>query len=1148
VLDALGAGTYVITLLTGDRVTLDAGGGGRFAVSVDPAPRADGSTPIIEVSANQPDRSDGSDAGGGLYVLPHDVLEPIASGRLDRELFNVEYLAASGYHDAATTRLPVIVEYSARPGVAALPAAAALPASDVTANLESIGGVALGVDKGMAADFWTAFTTTSTAGPAARSELAGGIERIWLDRLVRAGLDESVPQIGAPAAWAAGFDGTGIDVAVLDTGIDASHPDVAGKIVASRSFVPGQDVADGHGHGTHVASIVAGTGAASGGQYRGTAPGARLVVGKVLNNAGTGPESQLIDGMEWAALEADAEIVNLSLGSVPTDGTDPASQAVDELTSTTGTLFVIASGNTGPGRFTATSPSTASAALTVGAVDKSDILAAFSSRGPRLGDHAIKPEISGPGVNITAARAAGTRRGVPVDDFHTTLSGTSMAAPHVAGGAAILAQQHPDWSAERLKAALVATAADGGFGVYEQGSGRVDVARAVRQEVEVSPATADFGLLPESPPAGVMNRTLTYSNATADALELDLLATLEALDGGPVPAGTLTVTPTTLTVPAGGTASAEVTLDPAGLAPGLHSGAVVATGAGDVRLRTPVGLAVGEQINPVRVDITPRAAVADFRVTGLLFFGVEGGLVGETLSCGTTTCPQPLEFLLPNGTYFVRALASWNDTAGRIQRAVLIDPEFTVTDNTVVALDANAAQKITIDTERESGVLAASPFSTYRSSTDGAFSHINIISAGTGFADWWATPTQAVTKGDFRVASHWLLGPAPVPGTPLPYVYQLKLIEDGRVPDSLAYRFADAELATVDDHYHADQAATPFSQRWFTWAPWEFAVGGVSLNVVGQTSMREYVLPISAATVHERNVDQTGPTPADEAMAVYSGPSRSDIHWYNRPNAPGAVVLPPEIRTVGLLPPLWWWVCSACRQGDTFYPFMHETSAGDTNTLGQFGRPFGFGTVRLFRDGVEVPQAPPFIGAFTAYDLPAESGRYRLTLDHGATHTEWEFTSSEVTADETPPGHRCVETVFEASTTPCRAEPLLFLRYETGVGLDNAVSAPGGHRFHVTAYTQGSTEPPALAGLEVSISTDDGATWQPVRLRPQGEGLYAATMQYPPVEATTGRVSIRAEAWDADGNRVEQLIPSAFGLRPRMRPSATGGPGVPSPA
>jgi subtilisin family serine protease len=211
------------------------------------------------------------------------------------------------------------------------------------------------------------------------------------------------------------------------------------------------------------------------------APDAKLLNGKVIGDSGVGYESGVIAGMEWAA-SSGADVINMSLGDpTPSDGTDPMSQAVNRLTADTGALFVIAAGNSGG---SIGSPGTADAALTVGAVDRDDQLAGFSSRGPRKGDGAIKPDITAPGVDIVAAKAAHGQIGDPAADGYVSLSGTSMAAPHVAGAAAIIAGEHPDWTATRLKSTLMGTAKPNAWLTpFQQGAGRVDVAAAVRSTV-----------------------------------------------------------------------------------------------------------------------------------------------------------------------------------------------------------------------------------------------------------------------------------------------------------------------------------------------------------------------------------------------------------------------------------------------------------------------------------------------------------------------------------------------------------------------------------------------------------------------------------------------------------------------------------------
>jgi len=312
------------------------------------------------------------------------------------------------------------------------------------------------------------------------------IEEIWPDLPVQAWLNTSVPKLETPKVWEAGFKGTGVKVAIIDTGIDETHPDFEGRIVASKSFVS-DSATDDNGHGTHVAGIVAGSGAKSDGKYVGVAPEASLYVAKVLRSDGGGSMSGVMAGIEWAVLEQEVQILNLSLGSaVSCDGTDALSVLCDEAVTQAGVIVCVAAGNTGPNPKTIGSPGCARQVITVGAVDDDDQIARFSSRGPTA-DGRIKPDIVYPGVGIAAAQATGTRLGPVVVEGYIAIDGTSMATPHAAGVAALMLQAKPELEAEQLKAHMLAGAVSVGAHPHAQGVGRGDAHRsylkAIGQEI-----------------------------------------------------------------------------------------------------------------------------------------------------------------------------------------------------------------------------------------------------------------------------------------------------------------------------------------------------------------------------------------------------------------------------------------------------------------------------------------------------------------------------------------------------------------------------------------------------------------------------------------------------------------------------------------
>ena len=586
-----------VTLLTGDVVTYEQDGAGHRTAQVEPAVRPDRPRPAFHITTT----------AEGLLVYPTDALALVSSGALSRDLFNLTELVEDGRDDSASATIPVIARYGGRAGLSATALdakAKALPRTQRRIPLTTANGVGLRVEKAGAADFWHSLVARDQAGKPA---LAAGIAELRLDRKVRVTLDRSTAQVDAPAAWRQGLTGAGTTVAVVDTGIDAEHPDLVGKTIAAADFSGEGDVADHHGHGTHVASIIGGTGAASGGRYKGVAPDAKLVVAKVFDASGEGDTAQVMAGIDWAVAQG-AKIVNLSLGAGVSDGFDPLSRQLDTLSAQNGTLFVVAAGNAGPGDRTVTTPGSATSALTVGALDRDNTLAWFSSRGPRLRDAAVKPEISAPGVGIAAARAAGTSLGSPVDDSYTRASGTSMATPHVAGAAAILLQQHPDLPGEALKNILVSTAKDVGLRWYEQGAGLLDVGRAVSQRAS-GPAVASFGRTERGTARSAqVVRTLTYANTGDRPLELALKLAVSPWDGNTKPLTGMRLSSTALSVPPKSTKSVELSEDPDEGAAGVYGGAVVATTAdGAGSLRTAVSAYNAAALVPVTVRLLDSA-------------------------------------------------------------------------------------------------------------------------------------------------------------------------------------------------------------------------------------------------------------------------------------------------------------------------------------------------------------------------------------------------------------------------------------------------------------------------------------------------------------------------------------------------------------
>ncbi|WP_157748285.1 S8 family serine peptidase [Micromonospora echinaurantiaca] len=1030
-----------LTLFTGDQVTVR-------GKEVSVAPRAG-----VHFVRLQRDKAD--------YVIPSDAIPLLKADRLDERPFNVTALLEFDFDKL--THLPLVV-------------------SDATA----VRGLSTGPELEAVDGFATKVPTTELAKTwqTTRTSLSGG--KIWLDGIRKAKLDTSVPMIGAPTGWAAGFDGTGVKVAVLDSGIDDSHPDLAGKVVGRHNFVPERETGvDLNGHGTHVSSTLAGSGAASGGKYKGVAPGATLLDGKVCWNVegqGSCSDSAILAGMQWAA-ESGADIVNMSLGTADAIGVDPLEAAVNDLTAEYGTLFVVAAGNYNGWQFRVGSPSTADAALSVANFDKAGELNWSSLRGPRIGDFGVKPDIAGPGTEITAARSPSALSHLPTAQYFAA-TGTSMAAPHVAGAAALLAQAHPDWKASQVKEALMATASPNpAYDVFGQGAGFVDVAKALGQPITVTPASLSLGVLEWPHTEDPTVRTMTYHNRGDQPVTLDL-----ALDGN-APAGLLTLSASSLTVPAHGDATVEVTVaERASASYGLYSGRLVATG-GDAKVQTPFSVYHEE----------PAAGVT------ISAIGKDGDAPGTVLIEMVNPDPEnytSYTFYSASQTVRVPLNSSWNVSAyienadGTV--ALLTNNKVVADGNQEVVLDGRRARPLDITVPDrqarpyDASVLVqrtADPILTY-AAVSGELD--TILTADVGPTDLPGVTTQvhAVFQG-------------PAEKSRAPDVYQLGWRVRGSFITGLVQHVSRRELATVRAEY-AQNATGVVAWRSNSTPDPDVSSGYMLTSQLppvatpgrrtefynGDVSWRSHILEKTAADdlwiLDLAQTQDAGYRAGRDYTERWNGAALNTTLIPVYPGSPVAV-----------------------RQGNT----VRATFNGYTDGAGHVGLPYSMtnhhvtlhkgdtlvGEYDYLYGNWEVAAEPTTYRMRYAFDLP-EPYRLARRMD-----TEWTFTSS---ADQ------------------AGALPLTSIGFRPALALDNTAQA--GSRLNIPLTFAQEETAGRVTSARVSVSYDDGRTWVAVPTT-EKRGQYTAAVSHP--KATSGFVSLRATAEDSKGNMVTTTVYRAYQLR-----------------
>ncbi len=1052
-----GKGGESVTLLTGDQVFPGSQGSAGY---LKPGPGREGM------------RFSTFETSGHSYVVPADAEPLLAKGVVDQRLFDVTELLASGYGDAQRATVPLIVTYQSgqRPFTATA-------GTTVTVDLPSVGGVAVDAEKSAGSGLWSELTGVGA--------LAGsGIKKVWLDGVRKASLDHSVPQIGAPAAWAAGYTGEGVTVAVLDTGVDQTHPDLADREVAERNFSNSKDVVDHYGHGTHVASTIAGTGAKSGGKYKGVAHGARILDVKVLNDSGSGADSGIIAGMQWAA-EQGVDVANMSLGGYDTPGVDPLEEAVNTLSTTYGTLFVIAAGNSGPRANTIGSPGTADEALTVGAVDRENRIADFSSRGPVVGGGMIKPDITAPGVDIVAARHADGRIGPPVVDGYTALSGTSMATPHVAGAAALLAQQHPELTREQLKARLVASATPtAGLTPFEQGAGRVDSARVMTQSVTSLPSSVAFGSH-QWPHTGepLITKEVAYTNDGTVPLTLDLRVDAAAPDGASAPAGLFAVVPAQLTVPAGGTATATVTAD-VGKAPagGQFGGALVAT-SGSTSART----AVVVDLEPESYDLVVNGIDRSGGQASYYSASMVDVATGEFLFLARDTDGK-LRRRVPIGEYLLSG--SVLGSGSQYTHDSFSYPDLTVSGPTTIDLDARLARPVSVTLPDpaarlsllETGFQRNHGSNTYKVggfSFGGSVSHIGLAHLGPE-----SPPSEVIGK----LSTSWVAKNGSE-------FYGLAWYLKGRTHTGLTKVVHPSDLATVRVDVGAPQpgesvaignSSSSHGQGEWSWGAIEpFTAPGVRTEFYGGENA-DWARRLNVQSPQGYRGGLDGPPKSYTPRKTYA---ESFYHAVFGPSLTDNRGRPWLYRNDGEL------VANLQLFGD---------SAGNA------GHAPAVGATKLYRNGELLAEnEEPAYGRFV---LPDGAADYRLTTD--ATRSTSPFSTRVSVA----------WTFTSDRTTKITALPISVIRYIPK--LDAGGAAPAGQAFQVpvSVQNQAGTGQSRQRITSAEVSYDSGATWRSVVV----SGGCVLRLSHP----TGARsVSLRAKAGDRAGNTVEQTVIDAYLLR-----------------
>ena len=635
------------------------------------------------------------------------------------------------------------------------------------------------------------------------------------------------------------------------------------------------------------------------------------------------------------------------------------------------------------------------------------------------------------------------------------------------------------------------------IGVYAQGAGRVDIARAVKQPVTTAPSAVSFGRQdwPHADDQPIA-KAVTYHNAGTAPVTLDLTLHTTGPDGKPTAAGLFTVHPSTITVPAGGDTAVTVTADTRkGTTDGNLGGHLTAT-AGDATVQTPVAVVRDIEAYDLTMKIIDRTGQPSANYDTMLFGLDAPSLTRQFDPRGTLTVR------LPKGRYSMSTFVT-----ERSEFSMLVQPVVTVDRAQTVTVDARTAKPIAVTVPNATADLAWGNLGYTLPGAGGLVGTGLAASAFEGIFTAQVGPATAVAGLVSRISGQWGQPGAGRNFLDSPFQYQLMWPQRGSFPTGFRRAVARRDLATV----HKDTATS--GARWGLTVTYGRVTGGT-----GTSSSFGFRYELPKAHVEYYNAesgvdwttmlvsqmpatDPTSPFP-QQIAATYSPyqvyrPGRTYREKWNR--GVFGPVLPARD-----MPSHW-----ITRTGDTMV--VAPPAYGDDASRAGYSRTTT-SSVTVAKDGVQVGVAPLIIGQFT---VPAAAGRYQVVQEgnRGApftlstkVRTEWTFRSGHV--DGTTPTALAVSVV----------------RFAPALDADNKAPADCVFAVPVKVQHQPGSAAATTRSLDLRASYDDGQTWTRAVTLGLGDNR-VALLRHP---AGGGFVSLKAKAVDAAGNTVEQTIIRAY--------------------